>query len=380
MYNDMQVPLAQRLPLETVRATNPGLIAQLEQHTIPTPVPLSSLPAGASTLSSTGSLQVTQNSSDSARGTIRTTTTASKANASINTEAAGSNVAIIGALYENSMERCNECALRFPTKDGLSTHLDWHFRTNRRRVEGSSASARFWFVALKDWTGGIRLASVEARGECAAATFFDVQKAESEAKDAKARAEARGGEADAESEGEQRIARWMGRVPGSTGVPLDERFPTCPTCGEAFEREWYECVSKTQEEKNHCVGKLQGRSGGGEARLDGVSQWIWKRSVRPPATMGNVEGLIFHRECFESLRASPRVVDATRTEVIAAIDIGAALGGEKSSTLKRKHDEAHSGTEDNVEHGVDAGKDNDAVDDLVLSRNLRPKRKKRVRY
>ncbi|KAJ3099961.1 hypothetical protein HDU97_002633 [Phlyctochytrium planicorne] len=82
--------------------------------------------------------------------------------------------------------QCKQCGLRyFKSKEGqakMQTHLDWHFRQNRRaKDQGRKAFSREWYVSADDW-----VAERETDGkEATVPTFFfdgnEAQSAESEA-------------------------------------------------------------------------------------------------------------------------------------------------------------------------------------------------------
>lgn len=50
-------------------------------------------------------------------------------------------------------EQCPSCGLRFPSRSGpdYRSHLDWHFKENRREAEGGKKTSRNWFLHPDDW-------------------------------------------------------------------------------------------------------------------------------------------------------------------------------------------------------------------------------------
>jgi hypothetical protein len=59
-------------------------------------------------------------------------------------------------LYDAIELQCKQCAIRFPSEnDGkavLQSHLDWHFRQNRRQKDKTKKTiSRDWYLTISDW-------------------------------------------------------------------------------------------------------------------------------------------------------------------------------------------------------------------------------------
>lgn len=64
--------------------------------------------------------------------------------------------AIIESLYSSIPLQCRTCALRLRNNDEMATHLDWHFRLNRREARrakavSSKSAYQQWFWTEKEW-------------------------------------------------------------------------------------------------------------------------------------------------------------------------------------------------------------------------------------
>eukprot|EP01135_Chromosphaera_perkinsii_P009452 Nk52_evm10s1762 gene=Nk52_evmTU10s1762 len=86
---------------------------------------------------------------------------------------------VISMLYENLPQQCTNCGLRFNVnaKDAFASHLDWHFRMNRKEKEKlKRASSRRWFMSEKEW---LEYKEVDDKDD-KPVSFFDTQQSEEE--------------------------------------------------------------------------------------------------------------------------------------------------------------------------------------------------------
>eukprot|EP01104_Vermistella_antarctica_P009126 TRINITY_DN2325_c2_g1_i2.p1 TRINITY_DN2325_c2_g1~~TRINITY_DN2325_c2_g1_i2.p1 ORF type:complete len:543 (-),score=80.54 TRINITY_DN2325_c2_g1_i2:193-1821(-) len=111
-------------------------------------------------------------------------------------------------LNDDMKTQCDTCGLRFPEKESLSPHLDWHFRINRRQKEKVKRPlSRAWFPTLQEWVDfqGSEVSVV------AATPFFEQ-----------------------DTEGEEKAA-----IKESAQI-ADDSQTECPVCGEVFDKFWDE--------------------------------------------------------------------------------------------------------------------------------------------
>eukprot|EP00941_MAST-03F_sp_MAST-3F-sp1_P003149 g3149.t1 len=273
MYDSMKVQPEYRLPLDVVMQQNPSLIEQLRRHWKEEQGKKSSSEANVNHTSSNPNPTEIEK-----KMMVQPSLVPSKSSPSYE--------ALIEKLYNPAAIICRLCGLRFKKQSEHAAHLDWHFRMNRRKATDNSSTSRMWFVAEETWSNGIALDSKELSGEQTNTSWFDIQAKEEADKRNKEKIEANGGEIIGEGAAQSgdELSAVFGRLPGTTGVPLDENCSSCVVCGEMFERHWFD--------------------GGGDPEK--VKGWIWKNTIRPPAMYGNPQGRIYHRECFESLTSSPR--------------------------------------------------------------------------
>ncbi|KAJ3025934.1 hypothetical protein HK097_006564, partial [Rhizophlyctis rosea] len=82
----------------------------------------------------------------------------------------------ITTLYDALSLQCRQCGTRYKRseegKKRMDTHLDWHFRQNRRMKEkGKKAVSREWYLGLEEWVGEV-VGSGRGGGDRAAPTVF----------------------------------------------------------------------------------------------------------------------------------------------------------------------------------------------------------------
>lgn len=117
---------------------------------------------------------------------------------------------VVASLYEKQLQ-CNACGFRFSDQDKLASHLDWHFRMNRReRERHKKAISRMWFYSLEEWLNTSEGNEVQ---EQPAAPFFEPDE----------------NEADSETDMDEDSLYC---------VPANEEQTACLVCGEAFEQFW----------------------------------------------------------------------------------------------------------------------------------------------
>ncbi|GAB6025905.1 hypothetical protein CHUAL_011877 [Chamberlinius hualienensis] len=76
--------------------------------------------------------------------------------------------------------QCSSCGVRFTAEqaDKYATHLDWHFRQNRREKDSSrKALSRKWYYDVQNWVQFEEIEDVEER----ARSFFEIQQADEQA-------------------------------------------------------------------------------------------------------------------------------------------------------------------------------------------------------
>lgn len=165
---------------------------------------------------------------------------------------------VVHLLYGALPLQCMQCGLRFPETDSgkkeNQTHLDWHFRQNRRVREGlNRGQSRSWFLAEEDWIS-FKDTPYEDQPE--------QERAGSQEPGVKAN-----GSAPAPTNGPSRAELEAKYVVAPTD-PEIARQP-CPICREMFVSVWNE----------------------------DDEEWIWKNAV-------NINGKIYHATCHEDARRS----------------------------------------------------------------------------
>jgi len=61
-------------------------------------------------------------------------------------------------LYDKFPLQCDFCGLRFPDKEFMAKHLDWHFKMNRRRQDRQKhVCLESWRVLIKSYQGASQI-------------------------------------------------------------------------------------------------------------------------------------------------------------------------------------------------------------------------------
>ncbi|MCJ1234159.1 hypothetical protein MMC14_002117 [Varicellaria rhodocarpa] len=127
---------------------------------------------------------------------------------------------LISKLYEARPNQCSTCGKRFlmtkEDRDKKSSHLDWHFRTNRRLTESANrGQSRSWYVDEMEW--------IKSRGNEDDGTNASAQGS----KDSKVLAAAAAAKNDPKNQ--------FIPVPSETALAN----APCPICQEKFDTSWH---------------------------------------------------------------------------------------------------------------------------------------------
>lgn len=124
-------------------------------------------------------------------------------------------------LYDNLALQCKQCGFRYPStvagQTKMDTHLDWHFRQNRRMKEkGKRGLSRSWFCSEAEWIAG-----TGSEGASSVPVF-----------------EESGGGSETGKGGKAGKDKGVEDEEHSVVAPGGAQVIRCPICGEGFESFW----------------------------------------------------------------------------------------------------------------------------------------------
>ncbi|CAG8447467.1 5023_t:CDS:10 [Diversispora eburnea] len=180
----------------------------------------------------------------------------------------------ISILYDAFPLQCKQCGFRYARDEGgkakMDSHLDWHFRQNRRMKErAKKTQSRCWFVGEEDW---IHSREADTKNTQSPA-FFDFDNTNS-VKNMKNQKNPTGS---SQTNKKDEVSSESTVIAPSDPEKVDK---PCPICKEKFESFW----NDTDEE------------------------WLYRNAVK-------VEGIFYHATCHaDALKNQQHVKRSTQTK------------------------------------------------------------------